>query len=373
LRTSGDVARTGSIVGQPVERLTTPVLLLDLPAVRRNVAAMAEWARDLVEIRPHAKIHKCVEIALMQQQAGAIGATAATVWEAEPLVRAGVREVLIANEVVGEEKLELLARLAVGGRVIAAVDDVRLVDLYSAAASRAGAELGVLVEIDVGMGRGGARTEGEARAVAEAAAAAPGLVLRGAMGYEGHAVLEPDRTRRQALVEEAMAKLLHLVELLRADGHELPIVSAGGTNTYDLTGAIDGVTELQAGTYALMDTAYASFAPRFEPALSVAGRVAARHGERVVLDCGSKTVGVPELEQPRPRTRGLELRALHEEHSLLDVVDGVGPDLADVVELVVGYCGGAVNSHDAYVVIEDGVVVDVWPIVGRGPGRVHTR
>lgn len=374
MHTQADTTVRGEeIVGRRIEELPTPTLLLDLAALRRNVDAMAEWARGVVDVRPHAKIHKCVEIALLQQAAGSIGSTTATVWEAAPLVRAGVREVLIANEVVGADKLALLAQLAGEGSLIVAVDDLQTVDLLSQAAAAAGTEVGVLVDIDVGMGRGGVRSEDEARAVAGRAAAAPGVAVRGVMGYEGHAVLERDRDRRRALVEEAMEKLLRHAELLRGDGHEIAIVSAGGTNTHDLTGPIEGVTELQAGTYVLMDTAYTFYAPRFEPALSVAGRVVSRHGGRVVLDCGSKTVGVPELEQPRPRTSALAFKALHEEHALLDVVEGSGPSLGDVVELVVGYCGGAVNSHDAYVVVEDGVAVDVWPIVGRGPGRVPSR
>jgi D-serine deaminase-like pyridoxal phosphate-dependent protein len=358
------------VIGREIGALPTPTLLLDRAALERNVAAMAEFARGTVDVRPHAKIHKCVEIARLQLAAGAIGSTAATVFEAAGLVRGGIPEVLIANEVVAGDALALVAQLAGEAALIVAVDDVRGVDLLSRAAAAAGTEVGVLVDVDVGMGRGGVRSADEARAVAERAAAAPGVVVRGAMGYEGHAVLERDRARRRALVEEAMATLMRHVELLRGDGHDVAIVSAGGTNTYDLTGPVAGVTELQAGTYALMDTAYVAFAPRFEPALGVAGRVVSRHGDRVVLDAGSKTVGVPELEQPRPRDPRLALVALHEEHALLDVVEGAGPALGDVVELVVGYCGGAVNAHDAYVVVADGVAVDVWPIVGRGPGRV---
>ena len=358
------------MIGREVGALPTPALLLDRPALERNIAALADFARGVVGVRPHAKIHKCLEIARLQFAAGAIGATTATVWEAAPLVRGGIAEVLIANEVVADDALALVARLAGEGAVVVAVDDVGGVDLLSRAATAAGSEVGVVVDVDVGGARGGVRSTDEARAVAARAAAAPGVIIRGALGYEGHAVLEPDRDRRAALVDEAMVTLLRHVDILRGDGHDVAIVSAGGTNTHDLTGIVAGVTELQPGTYALMDTASVSFAPRFEPALAVAGRVVSRHGDRVVLDAGSKTVGVPELAPPLPRDPGLALVALHEEHALLDVVDGAGADLGDVVELVVGYCGGAVNAHDAYVVVADGVAVDVWPIVGRRPGRV---
>jgi D-threonine aldolase len=357
---------TRPLIGRPIAELPTPALLLDLPMLRANIAAMAGWAADRIQLRPHAKIHKCVEIARLQQEAGAIGSTTATVNEACALIRAGVREVLIANEVGGPESLALVAELAGEASVIVAADDPKLVLWLSAAASAAGTEIGVLIEVDVGMGRGGVRSLEEAHVVADRVGSLPGLRLRGAMGYEGHAVLEQDRSRRRSLSELAMAKLLHYVGSLRDAGSDLQIVSAGGTTTYDLTGAVEGVTELQTGTYALMDTSYAPYVPAFEPALSTLGRVVSRHGGRVVLDAGSKAVGVSEVSAPRPRPVGLTLTGLHEEHALIDVAEGPGPELGDVVELVVGYCGGAVNANDAYIVVEDGVVVDVWPIVARG-------
>lgn len=364
------VSAQPSVIGRAVEELPTPTLLLDVSALHRNIETMADWARGLVGLRPHAKIHKCVEIALLQQRAGAVGSTVATLWEAAALVRAGIGEVLIANEVVAPDKLALLVGLAGEGDVIVAVDDRRGVESLSKAAAATGVEIRVVVEIDVGMGRGGVRSEEEALVLADLVESAEAIQLCGAMGYEGHAVLERDRERRRALTEAAMEKLMRHVELLRAAGHEIEIVSAGGTTTHDITGPIEGVTELQVGTYALMDASYEPYAPRFEPALTTLGSVISRHGRRVVLDCGSKSVGISELEQARPRPSNLSLAALHEEHALIDADDGPVPDLGDNLELVVGLCAAAVNAHDAYIVIEDGVAVDVWPIVGRGPGWI---
>jgi D-threonine aldolase len=362
-----------SVIGRPVEELPTPALLLDASALRRNIQKMADWARGVVDLRPHAKTHKCVQIALLQQSAGAIGSTVATVWEAAPLVRGGVREVLIANEIVTDEKLVLLAELSGEGNVIVAVDDPQGVRSLTRAAIAAGVEIPVVIEIDVGMGRGGVRSEQEASVLADQVEATGVTRLRGVMGYEGHAVLERDHERRRALTETAMRRLLGHVDVLRAAGHDVEIVAAGGTNTHDLSGPIEGVTELQVGTYALMDTSYEPYAPQFEPALSVLGCVVSRHGRRLVLDCGSKATGIPELEQPRPRSPALSLAALHEEHALLDAVDGPMPELGASVELIVGYAGAAVNAHDAYIVVEDGIAVDVWPIVARGPGRAPSR
>lgn len=357
-------------IGKAVGDLTTPALLIDLPIAQRNVQAMAEWAEGRVQLRPHAKTHKSVELARAQIDAGAVGITVATVWEAGAMLRAGVEEVLIANEVTGKEKLTALAELARLGRVIVAVDSVPGVDAVAAAALRAGVTIGTLVEIDVGMGRGGVRSCDEALRVARRVEAAEGAALRGVMGYEGHCVLEPDRVRRAALASEAMDRLLACVATLRGDGLEIAIVSAGGTNTHDITGAIDGVTELQVGTYALMDLAYAPLAPAFAPALTVLGRAVARHDRRVILDCGSKTVGALDFAPAAPRDHGLQLVQLDEEHALIDVLDGEGPLVGEVAELVVGYCGGTVNLHSDYRVVRDGRVVDVWTIVARGSDRL---
>lgn len=355
-------------VGKTLAELTTPVLLLDLPVALENIRRMASWVEGRVGLRPHAKTHKCVELARAQVAAGAIGITAATVFEARELLRGGIREVLIANEIVGDGKLRVLSECAQLGRVIVAADDERTVGQVAGAAQAAGSEIGVLVEVDVGMGRGGVRSTEAALRVAGCVEEHGMLSLQGVMGYEGHAVLEPDRARREQLVAAAMTTLLSHVEALRDRGYPVEIVSAGGTNTYDITGTVKGVTELQAGTYPLMDVAYAPFVPSFEPALTVLGRVIARHGGRVVLDSGSKTVAELGFAPARPRDAGLRTVRLDEEHALLDVVEGNGPGLGDVVELVVGYCGGTVNLHDAYRVVEDGVVVDAWPVIARGTG-----
>src|SRR5262245_15826386 len=182
-----------SSIGHPREDLPTPALLLDLEVVRINIATMADRLPGPARLRPHAKSHKCAEIARLQLEAGAIGITTATVWEAAAMAREGVPDLLIANEVVGEEKHRVLAETASTARVTVAVDDAGKSEALSAAARRAGSEIGVLIDIDVGRGRCGVRTEEDARALAERVSGLSGLRLRGVMGYEGHCVLERDR------------------------------------------------------------------------------------------------------------------------------------------------------------------------------------
>ena len=354
------------MIGRGRTELPTPALVLDLDQMRENIATMASWTAGHAAVRPHFKVHKCLEIAHEQVAAGAIGMTAATVWEALALVRGGFDEILIANEVVSSAKASLVAQLAGEARVTVAVDDPDVAALLSAAAVNDGTEIGVIVDIDVGMHRGGVRSIEEGRALAERLTELPGIKLRGVMGYEGHVVTEPDRQRRSAGARDAMDLLAQHVDALRADGREIEIVSAGGTNTYDMTGGDARVTELQAGTYAVMDAGYARLAPAFHPALTVVATTVSRKGATAVLDCGSKAIA-GDGAAPVPAVG--EMRELHEEHMLLDVDEhDASPAVGDVIEVTVGYSGGTINLHDVYFVASGMEIVDVWQITARGPG-----
>jgi D-serine deaminase-like pyridoxal phosphate-dependent protein len=349
--------------------LPTPALLLDLTALERNIAAMAAWTQDHgVAIRPHTKVHKSPEIARRQLAAGAIGLTAATVYEADAMLAAGPPEILIANEVVDPGHLRRLPGIARQTALIVAVDDVRNARQLSAAATAGGVQLGVLVDIDVGMGRCGIRTVPAAVALADEVAALPGLALRGVMGYEGHVVLEPDPQVRAARAAAAMDQLAGTADAITGAGHEVTIVSAGGTNTHDMTGLHPAVTELQAGTYAVMDAGYAPLAGRFTPVLSVAARVVSHQDGTVVVNCGTKSIAV-EVSPPAVPASAGTVREVHEEHMLIDAARGWAPEPGELVQVAVGYAGGTVNLHDGYYVVDGDRVVDVWPVVARGAGR----
>jgi D-serine deaminase-like pyridoxal phosphate-dependent protein len=352
-------------VGRNRDELPTPALVLDLDAMRENVATMAAWTRRHVAVRPHFKTHKCIEIAREQLEAGAIGITCATVWEARALVEAGIDEILIANEVASPAKMSLLAELACRSNITVAVDDADNATALAAAVTGRAAELGVLVEVDVGLHRGGVRCHGAATRLARHVSTLSGLRLRGVMGYEGHVVTEPDRDVRRQRAGMAMDELAAYVDALRADGHAIEIVSAGGTNTYDMTGADARVTELQAGTYVVMDAAYAPLAPAFRPALTVVATVVSRQGTTAVLDCGTKSLAV---DAAPPTSPVGSVREVHEEHTLIDVSEGGPPALGEVVELTVGYCGGTINLHEVYFVASGEEIVDVWSVCARGAG-----
>jgi len=351
------------------EALVTPALLLDAPALGRNIARMPELLAGKASLRPHAKTHKSPEIARLQLEAGAIGITTATVWETLAMAQAGLSGILIANEVVGAAKVDALVRAAALADVTVAVDGEENVRELSAAARAAGVAIAVLVDVDVGMGRCGVRSLDEALALAAAADAAPGLRLDGVMGYEGHCSFVRGRDRRAELASAATDKLLAVAAGLRDAGYDVGVVSAGGTGTYDMTGSVPGVTEIQAGSYALMDTSHGEIVSDFEPALTVLTTVVSRHGTTIVLDAGKKTIG---LEDPAPALVSYEagLAYVAEEHTVFELREA-GPGVGAQIELIPSYTPVAVNLHGAYHVVEDSRVVDRWPIVARGSGGGH--
>jgi len=224
-------------------------------------------------------------------------------------------------------------------------------------------------KVDVGMGRGGVRCPEEAVALAQRMETLPGLTLRGVQGYEGHCMLEPDRAQRLQKAQEAMELLGLVIDSLAARGFACDVVSAGGTGTYDITGANPRVTEIQAGSYVFMDKFHGELVPGFSPALTVLGTVVVHHGSTVVLDAGRKSVGIDFVLPTMVAYPYYTARYFAEEHALFDVDDRCSLSLGDTAELIPGYAPTTVNLYDVYHVVEDGVVVDIWPIRPRGPGH----
>ncbi len=308
----------------------------------------------------------------MQLEAGAIGLTTATVWEAAALSRAGVPDLLIANEVVGGEKIEALAETARTARVTVAVDEAENAAALAAAAREVGSEIGVLIDVDVGMGRCGVRTVEEALALAGRVSRLPGLRLWGVMGYEGHCVQETDRALRVQKAHAAIERLLGFKAALAEAGFPVEVVSAGGTGTCDITGAHPGVTEIQAGSYVFTDATRQGIVPQFEVALTVLATVVSRHGDTLVLDAGKKSVGV-DFTMPRIAGELATVRRASEEHLTCEARAGCPLRVGDRVEVIPGYCPTTVNLHDVFHVVEGGMVADIWPILARGPGRGEAR
>ena len=358
----------GSAIGRHRRDLVTPALILDLPAARRNIAKMAERLKTMpAKIRPHIKVHKSPELARLQVDAGAIGLSTATIWEAIVMVRSGLDSIFIVNTLAGREKLAALAEIAREAEVMVAVDDPQNTADIAAAARTAGSEVGVLIEVDTGMDRAGLDTPEQAVELARRVAGMEGLELMGVTGYEGHCSLTPESELRHQKQQTAMDLLVETAELLRADGIPCPILSAGGTATWDWTAADRRINEIQAGSYVVMDAFHGSMVGDFENSLFVASTVISRRPDRIVLDAGNKSLGAPALST----MRGHDLKAMRfdEEHGLFIAEPDYPLHVGDVVELVPGYAPGTVNWYDAYHVVEGDRVVDVWPVIPRGPGH----
>jgi D-serine deaminase-like pyridoxal phosphate-dependent protein len=352
-------------IGLPVDEVATPALFLDLLTATANIALMAERFRGLgASLRPHVKAHKSAELARLQLEHGAIGVTAATVAEAEAMSDAGVADVLVANQVVGPAAIDRLLGCAERTRVTVSVDDEGNVRELARRAAEVDVSLGVVVEVDVGMGRGGARGIDEALALGRAAADLPGVELRGLLGYEGHCADDPDPVQRERRTRLAMDVLLAAAARFGDEGLPADVVSAGATGTYAITGSVPGVTEVQAGSYALMDRFHALLAPEFGFALTVAATAISAHGDLVVFDAGRKAVGSDFGPPASPDGRG-EVAFIHEEHLGYRYPGGAPYRVGDRVALVPDYAPTTVNLFGAYHVVDAGTVVDVWPVLAR--------
>jgi D-serine deaminase-like pyridoxal phosphate-dependent protein len=358
----------GGAIGRHRSEVVTPALLLDLPAARRNITKMGERMGELTaDLRPHIKVHKSPELARLQDEAGAIGISTATVWEAIVMARSGLDGIFVVNTVAGREKLAALARLARDVDVMVAVDEVGNAADIAAAAREAGSTVGILIEVDTGMDRAGVDSTHEALALAENVVNLDGVRFAGVSGYEGHCSLTPERELRYEREQKAMAFLVDTAEALHAHGIPCPIVSAGGTATWDWTASYPGVTESQAGSYVVMDHFHGAMVGDFEHSVFVASTVISKPEGRLIVDAGSKSMGAPNLAtivgQDLPNFR------FDEEHGIFDATDGTELRVGDVVELVPGYAPATINWYDAYQVLEDDQVVDIWPVIPRGPGH----
>jgi D-serine deaminase-like pyridoxal phosphate-dependent protein len=321
--------------------LQTPALVVDAALLDANLRTMTE-ALPGARLRPHVKAHKCTELARRQAALGHRGFTCATVREMEGLAAAGLGEdLLLANEIVDARRLA-----ALDARVTLAVDSTETVG----AAADAGVSE-VLVDVNVGLPRCGCAPE-RAGELAERARVR-GLRVRGVMGYEGHAVGVADRVERERLTAESMEKLL----AAHADvGGEL--VSAGGTGTYDCNAA---ATEIQAGSYALMDTAYEGLDLPFRPALCVLATVISVSDRYAVADCGLKALG---MDHGKPAIRGAEVWFCSDEH--VTFAPGHRLRVGERVRVWPAHVDPTVAYHERLHVADGDRVVETWPVDLRG-------
>ena len=344
--------------------IDTPALLVDLDTMERNQRRMNElFAGKTVRVRPHFKNHRVLVLADLQIASGATGITCARLWQAERLIRHGIRDVLVANEIAGEGMIRKFIELSRIAPVIVGVDNSSTIEEM---ARRAGPERGTLnlvVDFDLGLRRCGVVDAATGLTLARKIVDA-GMRFRGVMGYEGHLQPLPPGPEKERVVNEALAKLVSGKELIERDGIPVEIVSCGGTGDCVIVSGFPGVTEAQPGSYLLMDSWYAPFAPDFHPALTVLATVISRTGDnRLVVDAGVKAIsgerGLPRVEG----FDGLMLKALHAEHAPIEIMDGKqAPEVGEKVQVSVHYHDGTVHLHRQMYGIRNGRVEQVFQI-----------
>lgn len=359
--------------GTPVEEIDTPAIIVDLDIAEANIKAMADFTRENgVSLRPHMKTAKSPFWARKQMEAGAIGVCAAKVGEAEILAEGGVPEILIPNQIVGSTKIRRLFGAAARSNLTVAVDSHENVAELSEAAQAFGIELGVILEIETGMDRAGVEPGEVATTLAKAVDRASGLRFDGVMGYEGGSVFIEGFEARKESALLTIDKLLAAVDDIEAAGIDVKIISAGGTGTYDITGKIDRVTELQCGSYLFMDAKYmevfGDHPHPFRPALTVLGTITSRPVPgRAIADPGLKAIAV-DIDDPKVvGIVGATVTGMSEEHCVMST-EGPAENLkiGDKISYLPMHGDSTIAQHDYYYCVRNGVLETIVEIAGRG-------
>jgi 3-hydroxy-D-aspartate aldolase len=376
-----DIELHRHLIGRQGSRqaLNTPVLVLDRDALERNVAAMAAFAREHgLALRPHAKTHKSVEIARLQMAAGAVGLCCAKLGEAEALAEGGIESILITSPVVTPQAIERLTALNVRiGDLRVVADHPDNVDALAAGAKEAGKPLSVLVDIDPGIRRTGVASAEAAVALAGEIARHRALRFAGLQYYCGVQQHIGSYAERRAAIEDRTAYLETVLAALKEAGHAPDVVTGGGTGTHRIDAALGVLTELQAGSYVFMDRQYndcdlhGDGRTPFETSLFVDARViSANSASMATIDAGFKALstdgGPPTIVDGAPATAVFVF--MGDEHGAL-----IAPDhafrIGDLVTLAAPHCDPTVNLYDAYHLVRDGALIDIWPITARGRSR----
>lgn len=367
-------------LGQSLYDLDTPCLVVDRQVLCANLERIQRLTSEAgLNLRPHFKAHKCREIARLQLQAGAIGGTVAKLSEAEVFAQAGVEDLFLANQVIGEAKIPRLAALARWlPRLAVAVDSVEGARELSAGMAREGLTLGVLLEVDSGAHRCGVMPE-VLLPLAEQVAELPGLQLRGVFAYAGPAYERRGDEELRAYAAEEAAFLAEQGRRLRQAGFPVAIISGGCTPTAGRYRPGCGLSEVRPGTYVFNDHNQIDLGacPPEQVALTVLTTVLSTPtAERAIVDAGAKTLA----QQASPplsagcgwvlgRPEGVLYR-LNDEHGFLDTRElSPRPHIGDKLRIIPPRAPTCVNLGDAMYVVEGEKVVDVWEIAARGTAQ----
>jgi D-serine deaminase-like pyridoxal phosphate-dependent protein len=362
---------THPALGSTKDDLDTPALCLDLDRMEANIRSVAETCRrHNVGWRPHSKGHKSSTIARAELDAGAMGITCAKLGEAEIMAAGGVRDLLIANLVVGPHKVRRLVELRRKADPIVCIDHIEQALPIHRAMADAGLLVRVLIEVDIGLHRVGVAPGEPTLALARQLRELAGIELAGIMGYEGHLLTLEDPADKATQIGAALDSLVATKKLLEQAGIACPIVSCAGTGSYLYAARHPGITELQAGGAIFMDAFYRHKCqvPELAYALTVLTTVVGRPApERAIIDAGRKTLNI-EVHTPlvagRDDLRIVRLSAEHGELQLDPSAQGL--KIGDRLELIPGYADLTAMLHDQFFCFRGNRLVEIWPIEARG-------
>jgi D-serine deaminase-like pyridoxal phosphate-dependent protein len=358
--------------------LVTPCLLLALDAFEANVSKMAAHCKAAnINLRPHGKSHKCVEIAKRQIKAGAIGLSVATIREAQAMAAAGITGLLITSELIGRPKIERLMQVVrKAPDTMTVVDNLAHAQELNDAAGAAKLKLNVLIDVDPGGKRTGVASGAPTVAFAEKLMKLPHLKLRGFHCYSGSSAhIAGFEARRQHSLN-AMTPALETFASLKQRGLPMEILSGGSTGTYNIDPSFKGMTELQCGSYVFMDVEYQmiggqrddKFYDDFAPSLTVMATVISRnHADRATTDAGIKSFATDRKFGPNLKDlTGARVFISSDEHGTV-MLDNPSREvkLGDRLEFIIPHCDPNVNLYDRMYCVRGGKVVEVWRIVGR--------
>ena len=348
--------------------LETPVLMIDLDAMARNLKKMADsFERMPSSLRPHTKSHRTPAIAHKQVQAGARGICCGTLDDAEVMISSGITDVLVTREIVLPQTISRAVGLAKHSEIMIIVDNEEIVGRFSHAAELEGVKVRALVDVLTRLGRSGVPPGEPAIALARKVSESKGLIFMGFMGYEG-SMHGWDSRKREEACSKSLKLLIETKQAAEQVGIEVRVVSAGATSTHRTTGMYPGVTEVQAGSYLTMDADYFSFFPEFEVAATVMTTVISRPTRyEITTDAGLKKLsqdnGLPQIKG----ADGIEMVALNEEHGRLRLTDpGTQVRVGDRIEIIPSHCGAAFNMYDRVCGMRDDRLEVIWGIGARG-------
>jgi D-serine deaminase-like pyridoxal phosphate-dependent protein len=357
----------------------TPSVVVDIGVVRANVNRAAAVAAEAgVALRPHTKTHKLPQIAQLQVKAGAAGIQVAKLGEAEVMVEGGILDVLVGYPIVGEQKLARLISLAERSRLTVSLDSLEVAQGISAATVDAGLEIGLLVELDTGLRRLGRAPGKDGADLGEAIASLPGVWLEGVYTHEGHvygAVGGP--VEKERMTRDACARTVETAEEIRSRGIEVRTVSVGSAGTFRFAVECPGVTEVRPGTYVFNDRSQIEqgAASAHDVAAFVVATVVSRPtAERIVIDAGSKVLSSDRILMANPPTtfgdvighRDWSAARLSEEHGVIEVPASAKVSVGARVLIMPNHICPVINLANELTIVEDGVVVDQWPVAARG-------